>query len=315
MLHGSWIWDPENKNLTYIKPEGQSESASEGKNEVTASKTVEEGTSWQPDKERRQREGSLIVTADIKDVVVDIIKRERQLPKGFCRFVSLPLVDDIILWTLRYFSYYFDIRSRKLFVAGIESVPNLLGREYTLPEIQILTNVSLRCLGQIYCDLILGVDSIKFHHLKGGKAYLSCTVVDRELYEVFYKFLTDVIWVAFGKKEHDVIQYEVNRLFRSDEFNPFKPPPLTTREPKGSEKKQYRRSPLLEAVLSSLGTDPISGKFKQSSHAVSSKYDQSNQLPSSFEELKKYIEQELEYVGILGKNRDEYDSDLELISD
>lgn len=315
MLHGSWIWDPENKCLTYVKPEGQSESAAEGKSEVTESKTEQEGTSWHADKERRPREGSVIVIADIKDVVVDIIKRERQLPTSFRKFVSLPLVDDLIMWTLRYFSYYFDIRSRKLFVSGIESVPNLLGREYTLPEIQLLTNVSLKCLGQIYCNLILGVDSTKFHHLKGGKAYLSCTVFDRELYEIFYKFLTDAVWVAYGKKEHDIIQYEVNRLFRSDEFNPYKPPPLTTREPKGSAKKQYRRSPLLEAVLSSFGTDQISGKLKPCSLAASSKYDQSVQLPSAFEELKEYVERELEYVGILGKNRDAYDSDLELISD
>lgn len=58
----------------------------------------------------------------------------------------------------------------------------------------------------------------RFHHLH-NKQNRSMTERDSMLFEMFLSFCTRVVWITMFRKSYNIIDFEINRLFRSGHFN------------------------------------------------------------------------------------------------
>ena len=58
----------------------------------------------------------------------------------------------------------------------------------------------------------------KYNHMH-GKMNVSMSSRDRKLFESFLCFSTRVAWIALHRKAYNIIDCEINRLFRSGHFN------------------------------------------------------------------------------------------------
>jgi len=67
---------------------------------------------------------------------------------------------------------------------------------------------------------VLGIGMADNHHMNGGSSRVSNTYKDRSMFETLYSFCTFVVWVTFKRQDFEIIRQEVNRMLRSDTFNP-----------------------------------------------------------------------------------------------
>ncbi|XP_071963671.1 protein phosphatase 1 regulatory subunit 36-like [Antedon mediterranea] len=133
--------------------------------------------------------------------------------------LSLEQFDVFLLGLLNYFASFFD-------KIALENKPKPMTTEPSQKEKKEMASIIGRMdatqkgLAQSYCVLVLGLGLQSHHHMACGGSRVSSTYRDRLMYESLYKFCVYVVWIAFRRRDYDVIHKEVGRLLRSDVFNP-----------------------------------------------------------------------------------------------
>ncbi|XP_069771872.1 protein phosphatase 1 regulatory subunit 36 isoform X2 [Narcine bancroftii] len=163
-------------------------------------------------------------------------------------------LNEFLLALLNYFCVFLnpfglDSKSKEFIPTG--NVENMEGK-MTLVQKQ---------LARTYSSLLLGLGMVEQHHMACGKAMMSATDKDRQLFECLYTYCVYVIWVVYGRKHMDVIKVEVGRLLRSDIFNPAQ---------RAKERPRGREDPQTEHRGCRLKRPPISSIVTQRSPALSS---------------------------------------------
>ena len=74
----------------------------------------------------------------------------------------------------------------------------------------------------------------QLHHMNRGKCRVSTTLTDRQMFEALYSYAVEFIWVAFGRRDRDLIETEVGRLLRSGAFNRALRKPTNVKTDKGN---------------------------------------------------------------------------------
>ncbi|XP_026326773.1 uncharacterized protein LOC113235326 [Hyposmocoma kahamanoa] len=71
-----------------------------------------------------------------------------------------------------------------------------------------------------YSSMILGgADFQNFHHKGKQKKLTSLSRREGRLFESLIRLSVQIVWIALGRKRYNLIEIEVNRLFRSSKFN------------------------------------------------------------------------------------------------
>ncbi|XP_033127774.1 protein phosphatase 1 regulatory subunit 36-like isoform X2 [Anneissia japonica] len=156
----------------------------------------------------------------IKDVTLACLNEVNFSTELFeMSLLSLEQFDGFLLGLLNYFASFFD-------KIALENKPKPMTTEPSQKEKKEMASIigrmeaTQKCLAQSYCVLVLGLGLQNHHHMACGGSRVSSTYRDRLMYESLYKFCVYVVWIAFRRKDYDVIHKEVGRILRSDVFNP-----------------------------------------------------------------------------------------------
>jgi len=162
----------------------------------------------------------LVVTIkDIKDVARAMMCEVEEIPACFNELCETAEYNEFILYLINYFYWFFEKRAK-------ENNPNPVHIEPSVAEKELYKKLCLevmiaqKLLGRIYGALILGIGLCSQHHMACGGSRVSNTYKDRYMYEALYSYSTYAVWIALKRHEFDVIKNEVNRLLRTDTFNP-----------------------------------------------------------------------------------------------
>ncbi|XP_060525300.1 uncharacterized protein LOC132701435 [Cylas formicarius] len=205
-------------------------------------------------------EPSVVTLQDVKDVAIFTTKVE-DLTFKFISYFHTVAVDCFLRSLIIYFQYYFQVWN-KLQAKRIESSRKL--RQPTVVELEneIRDNMSdLRAMvARDYAAILLGLgDANAFHHMS-NQENISLAEQDRTLFEMFIPMATKVVWIALFRKNLTLVEKELNRMLRTNWFNPvqnvstqhFTP---TTQEERiltgvtlTSKKKLLHRSPAIQEL-------------------------------------------------------------------
>lgn len=161
-----------------------------------------------------------VTLEDVKSVALDLLEEhERQHMVLFSTEIRNQQLDDFLMALLYYLNCYLE----RMFV---DKKPNPLMTNISRLEMEEMNEVLTRTelaekhFAHMYCMLVLGVGNPEQHHMACGRSKASTTQKDRNLYEALYNFSIAVAWVAFRRKDLNIILEEVGRLLRSNAFNP-----------------------------------------------------------------------------------------------
>ncbi|XP_069063437.1 protein phosphatase 1 regulatory subunit 36 isoform X1 [Pleurodeles waltl] len=161
-----------------------------------------------------------ITLDDVKYVALGLLEEhEIQHMVLFSAELRNQQLDDFLMALLYYLDCYLermslDKKPRSL----MTNISQLEMKE--MDDVLTRTGLAEKHFAHMYCILVLGVGNPELHHMACGRSKASTTQKDRNLYEALYNFCTAVAWVAFRRKDLDLIQEEVGRLLRSNAFNP-----------------------------------------------------------------------------------------------
>ncbi|CAG2065603.1 unnamed protein product [Timema podura] len=169
------------------------------------------------------REVCILVTfeEDIKDVV--LFQVLSPLPARFIDFFHTNTVDRFLRALIVYVQYFLQVYD-EILLRNRENLhklhhPNILKIENKMQE----TLSELRgMVGREYTSILLGCDEVKkFHHM-ANRMNTSQGEQDVRLFELLYRMCTRIVWIALQRRYLNLIELELNRLFRTDEFNVVK---------------------------------------------------------------------------------------------
>ncbi|CAM2702210.1 unnamed protein product [Rotaria socialis] len=220
-IDGRWIWDEKRKELVY-----------ESRNRVNQDKKLSSNESLKIDlrtgfiyyrKQNRPlqhiiktKNNNKITLADVIQASLDVMSEIFYIPIEFEEYVSMPQVNEFLLYLMNYFYWYFEIMDSN-FPAKNERYIDRSQREKNRIRIAYANLlINLRELTCKYSVLLLGINLKDFHHMHNGDLFYSCTYLDRTIYESLFIFSTYFIWIIFYRENFDLIRNELARLFRAD---------------------------------------------------------------------------------------------------
>ncbi|XP_069688669.1 protein phosphatase 1 regulatory subunit 36-like isoform X2 [Periplaneta americana] len=74
-------------------------------------------------------------------------------------------------------------------------------------------------VGREYCILLLGSGNLFCFHHMANRQHTSAGERDTRLFELLYRLSARVVWIALRRRFSNLIEEELNRLFRTDVFN------------------------------------------------------------------------------------------------
>lgn len=140
---------------------------------------------------------------------------------AFLNVIDSPEFDDFLMKLINYFHWFLEKR-----YIDLDLDSDSAHIEQSLIEIEEYRRIcgmhymSEKCLACSYSILVLGNANYDEHHMKCGKSFTSNSERDAELFESLFSFCSSFVWITFRRKDFLLIETEVNRLFRSDFFNP-----------------------------------------------------------------------------------------------
>nr|XP_022904193.1 uncharacterized protein LOC111416413 isoform X2 [Onthophagus taurus] len=236
--NGSWIWDNSINSLSFIKSrDGKSRTFSQIKQTMTTTNlaNIEEnyplGINFRAITDKLEKiifkryfqrrvkpdEPSVITVQDLKDVAL-YSANSMDLNLDFILFIHTQTVDRFFRSLIIYFQCFLDIWEKML--KRREHEKDKL-RQPIVEELENLARDNLSDLRALvarsYLAVIAGFgDAKKFHHLKGT---CSLSDKDRMLFEKLMCIAVRIVWIALQRKHFNVIELEMNRMFRGDSFN------------------------------------------------------------------------------------------------
>lgn len=168
---------------------------------------------------RQTHDHTTVTLDDVKEVAKYMLSEVEPIAPTFEQMFSTPQLDEFLVLLLNYFHWYFDRLSREANPNPVHIETSLAEKKY-LAEMKVKLESAQKQLGRAYGVLILGIGMCNEHHMSCGKSRVSNTYKDRSMYETMYSFCTFVVWIAFRRREHDILKREINRMLRTDTFNP-----------------------------------------------------------------------------------------------
>ncbi|CAI9730314.1 protein phosphatase 1 regulatory subunit 36-like [Octopus vulgaris] len=137
-------------------------------------------------------------------------------PESFYTIYHSPQFDLFLINLLRYFHFYFEREAlRKKYQSNYFPVNSYESELKANAKLEISQNL----LGQTYCSLIMGLGVENQHHMECGRSRVSTTRKDRINFERLYIFSTYFLGISYRQAEQGIINKEINRLMRSENFN------------------------------------------------------------------------------------------------
>lgn len=170
---------------------------------------------------RSTRDGDRILIQDIKDVVLFFVK-PKQLSPAFIDFFHTETVDNFLNALVIYFEYYLKllefmaVRRDEMRHSEMKTrSPDSDVVEHMLSEHMMQYRIML---ARSYSRIVLGVGDVqRFHHMANGMRR-SYGESDRRFNELFFPCCQRFVWIAHHRRVPEEINYEFDRLFRSEYF-------------------------------------------------------------------------------------------------
>ncbi|XP_034117164.1 uncharacterized protein LOC132787368 [Drosophila nasuta] len=224
---GKWSWDTKKDGL-HFEPHNDLEDAKERYIETNGYKFLrtinqEEEMIFRQQYVRSEAtfDTDTVVINDVRDLVLFLMPKEF-LTMKFLEFIHKPAVHRLIHALIIYFEYFLRlvefvlVRRDELAgdMAQIQSEQtNEMKRIFSIYLSQyrmlVARNYSVILKGQ--------GDMAQFYHMK-EIVHISATIKDKYFHEQFLAVTIQIVWIAMHRRAYNVIEMEMNRLFRSEHF-------------------------------------------------------------------------------------------------
>lgn len=163
-----------------------------------------------------------VLLQDIKDLVLFLAPTEI-VTKDFIHFLNTKTVHSFLKALVIYFEHFLKlvefILIRRDEISGEKA--QMQSEEST--EIKKIFSMHLMqyrlLLAREYSEILLGNGEMKkFYHIK-PIVNISQSIKDKAFHEGFLAFCTYFVWIAMYRRDFDLINMEMNRLFRSEHFS------------------------------------------------------------------------------------------------
>ncbi|KAL9922202.1 protein phosphatase 1 regulatory subunit 36-like isoform 1-T1 [Glossina fuscipes fuscipes] len=168
-----------------------------------------------------------ITTQDVQNLVA-FLAPSTLLSKSLVEFINTETVASFLKALIIYFQYFLQVVEFILIqrdeITGEKAI--LLNAEN--PDMQRAFSAHLQqyrlLVAREYSHIILGEgDTKKFYHIK-PIVNISRSSFDDSFHEAFLAYCTQVVWITLHRRAYDIIDMEMNRLFRSEHFKLTKYP-------------------------------------------------------------------------------------------
>ncbi|KAL9922764.1 protein phosphatase 1 regulatory subunit 36-like [Glossina fuscipes fuscipes] len=177
-----------------------------------------------------------ILIQDVKNVVA-FLAPATLMTASLIDFINTETANGLLKALIMYFEYYLKIVEFILIERDVEAAEDaqILGIEDI--DVRRVYSAHLQqyrlLLAREYSRIILGEGDVKkFYHLR-PIVNISKTVSDKYFHESLLAFCTQVVWITMHRRAYDVIDMEMNRLFRSEHFKLTRYPRLKFNKPEG----------------------------------------------------------------------------------
>ncbi|KAG5873369.1 hypothetical protein JTB14_022972 [Gonioctena quinquepunctata] len=209
----------------------------------------------------KMNEQSVVILQDIKDVAIFLCDID-YLTMEFISYFHTKAMDKFLRSLIIYFQYYFQVWM------NMQQRRDEASHKLRQPIVTTLENVIRDDLSDLrsmvardYAALLTGIgDAKEFHHMN-KKNNISLSNKDRKHFETMILLAQRVVWIALKRKYLSLIEMEMNRLFRTNTFNPvlhanytvFSVSPDEQRILRGkactTERKLLQRSPAIQEII------------------------------------------------------------------
>nr|CAI5855487.1 unnamed protein product [Callosobruchus analis] len=278
--NGVWVWDDITNSLIYAKelnplhviPDGILERRpSQCTTNVAAAVSNFKDTLGQMSqlnfrkfyqRKVKMNQKEVVTLQDIKDVAI-YTYTVSHLSLEFISYFHTKAMDNYLRSLIVYFQYYFQIWN-KLQARRVEGARKLRQPIVDILENEIRDDLSdLRAMvARNYAALMLGIgDAKQFHHMN-NRNNVSLSDKDRRIFETFVVMSERVVYIALTRKYLSLIEKELNRMLRTDTFNPIihghqNPSFVATPEEErillgkacATECKLFQRSPVIQELI------------------------------------------------------------------
>ncbi|XP_034485641.1 uncharacterized protein LOC117790332 [Drosophila innubila] len=224
---GKWSWDAKSDKL-HFEPHNDLEDARERYIETNGYKFLrsinqEEEMIFRQQFVRSEAtfDTDTVVINDVRDLVLYLMPKEF-LTMKFLEFMHKPAVHRLLHALIIYFEYFLRlvefvlIRRDELAgdMAQIQSEQtNEMKRIFSIYLSQYRMLVARN-----YSVILKGEgDMAQFYHMK-EIVNISATIKDKYFHEQFLAVAIQIVWITMHRRAYNVIEMEMNRLFRSEHF-------------------------------------------------------------------------------------------------
>ncbi|XP_030203560.1 protein phosphatase 1 regulatory subunit 36 [Gadus morhua] len=193
----------------------------------------------------KPRQRGPVTMENLKKVAVGLLLQSQSPPIPRCLLDVLKReeLDDFLMALLLYLACFREqhaLQSRPRPLMG--SVRESVSREEE--EVRVKVELSRNKMAVCYSALLLGLASPQHTHTACGRSLVSANDRDRDLYECLYRLFSLVPWVAFYRRDLELIRAELSRLLRPSACRP------PTEDPGEGTPGRRRRCPPVKSSLS-----------------------------------------------------------------
>ncbi|KAL9913629.1 protein phosphatase 1 regulatory subunit 36-like [Glossina fuscipes fuscipes] len=265
-VNGHWVWNEENEIFKFnSRNEATKNAAKEefvvtgGYKFLTSLNQLEE-LIFRQDYQRSaiSSDADAVTSLDVVNLVT-FLAPDEMMNRTFLEFINTCAVHQLLKALTLYFSYFLKV-VEFILIRRDEKTTSLQSDESTQMKFMLSSHLTQYRLlvARAYSTILLGEGEVrKFHHIQRFTK-ISRTMNDRITHEQFLAFCTQYIWVTMHRRAYDVIDMEMNRLFRSEHFKLTRNEKIrfTGIEAKMLYGKHYRRrdyrnqsSPLIQEII------------------------------------------------------------------
>lgn len=229
-VNGTWLWNDQQEKLKFDSHEAASKELSKeefvtiGGFKFLANINQLEEMIFRQEFQRSDttHDYEVILLQDIENLVLFLAPPEI-LSKDFIYFLNTKTVQRFLKALIIYFEYFLklvefvlirrdEISGEKAQLQSEESTKIKRIYSQNLSQYRLL-------LAREYGEILLGNGEMsKFYHIK-PIVNISQSIKDKWFHESFLAFCTICVWIAMFRRDLELIDMEMNRLFRSEHFS------------------------------------------------------------------------------------------------
>uniref|UniRef100_A0A1A9Z5E3 Uncharacterized protein n=1 Tax=Glossina pallidipes TaxID=7398 RepID=A0A1A9Z5E3_GLOPL len=265
-VNGHWIWNEENETFKFNSRNEATKNAAKEEFVVTggykflASLNQLEELIFRQDYQRSPKsfDADVVTSHDVLNLVT-FLAPDEMMNKTFLQLINTFAVRHLLKALILYFSYFLKV-VEYILIRRDEKTSTLPSNENA--QIQVVLSSHLTqyrlLVARAYSTIIKGEGDVgKFHHVQ-PLIKISRATSDRTMHEQLLAFCTQFIWITMHRRSYDIIDFEMNRLFRSEHFKLTRNEKIrfTGTEARLLYGKYYRRrnyrnqsSPLIQEII------------------------------------------------------------------